>query len=142
MSQLNVIVERVFDADKELVWKALTEKELMKLWYFDVKEFNTVVGFEFEFWAGEEGGKQWKHLCGITEVIPEKKLTYSWKYDGYSGMSHVTFELNEENNGTKLKLTHTGIDTFPSDIPELAIQNFEKGWNELIHVSLKEFLEK
>jgi uncharacterized protein YndB with AHSA1/START domain len=141
MSNKNVIVERVFDADKELVWRAITEKEIMKQWYFDVKEFKAVVGFKFEFWGGEEGSKQWKHLCEITEVVPEKKLAYSWKYEGYSGMSYVTFELDEEKNGTKLKLTHSGIDTFPEDIPELAIHNFENGWNHIINISLKGFLE-
>jgi uncharacterized protein YndB with AHSA1/START domain len=142
MSNRNVIVERVFDADLDLVWKALTDKEIMKQWYFEVKEFETVVGFRFEFWGGEKGGKQWKHLCEITEVVPKKKLAYSWKYEGYSGMSYVTFELFEERNGTKLKLTHSGIDTFPADIPELAIHNFENGWKQLINVSLKAFLEK
>ncbi len=142
MSNKSIIVERVFDADITLVWKALTEKELMKQWYIEVKEFKTVVGFKFDFWAGEEGGKQWKHLCEITEVMPEKKLTYSWKYDGYSGMSYVTFELFEEKNGTRLKLTHTGVDTFPGDIPELAAHNFERGWNTLVNVSLRAFLEK
>ncbi|MFC0604310.1 SRPBCC family protein [Winogradskyella pulchriflava] len=141
MSNSSVIVERVFDADLALVWKALTEKELMKQWYFDVEEFKTVVGFKFEFWGGEPGEKQWKHLCEITEVVPKKKLTYSWKYDGYSGMSYVTFELFEEDNGTKLKLTHTGVDSFPSDIPELAVHNFENGWNQAINISLKKFLE-
>lgn len=142
MSNKKVIIERVFDADITLVWKALTEKELMKQWYFDTKEFKAVVGFKFEFWGGEEGGKQWKHLCEITEVIAYKKLAYSWKYEGYSGISYVTFELFEENKSTKLKLIHTGIDTFPADIPELAIHNFENGWNHIINVSLKEFLEK
>lgn len=137
-----VIVERVFDADLPLIWKALTEKEIMKQWYIDVKEFKTIVGFKFEFWAGEEGGKQWKHLCEITEVIPEKKLAYTWQYEGYSGMSHVTFELSEEQNGTKLKLTHTGVDSFPADVLELASSNFEKGWNQIVNVTLKEFLEK
>lgn len=141
MSNKSVIIERVFNAEIELVWKALTEKELMKQWYIDVEEFKTVVGFKFEFWAGEEGGKQWKHLCEITEVVPEKKLTYSWKYDGYSGMSYVTFELFEAENGTRLKLTHIGIDSFPDDVPELAAHNFIKGWNQLVNVSLKEFLE-
>ncbi|MEN3322690.1 SRPBCC domain-containing protein [Mariniflexile soesokkakense] len=141
MSSKSVIVERVFDADKAMVWKTLKEKELMKQWYFGVEEFKTVIGFKFEFWGGEKGAKQWKHLCVITEVIPEKKLTYSWKYEGYSGMSYVTFELFEAENGTKLKLTHTGIDTFPADIPELAIHNFEKGWKQAINVSLKALLE-
>jgi len=142
MNNQSVIVERFFSADITLVWKALTEKEQMKQWYIDVTEFEAIVGFKFDFWAGEEGGKQWKHLCEIIEVIHERKLTYSWKYDGYSGMSYVTFELFEEGNGTKLKLTHTGLDTFPADVPELAINNFERGWNQLLNDSLNDFLEQ
>lgn len=141
MNNQSLIIERIFNADIKLVWRAITEKELMKQWYFDLKEFKAVVGFKFEFWAGEEGGKQWKHLCEITEVIPERKLTYSWKYEGYSGMSYVTFELFKENNDTKLTLTHTGIDTFPSDIPDLAIHNFERGWNQALN-SLNNFIKK
>ena len=142
MSNKNVIIEREFDVEIELIWKALTEKELMKQWYINVKEFKTIVGFKFKFWGGKEGEKKWKHLCEITEVVPEKKLSYSWKYEGYSGISYLTFELFKTNNGTKLKLTHSGIDTFPIDTPELAIHNFENGWEEAINVTLKEFLEK
>ncbi len=142
MSNKSVIIERVFDADIDLVWKALTQKEIMKEWYINVEEFKPVVGFKFEFWGGEEGERKWKHLCEITEVILGKKLTYSWVYEGYSGMSYVTFELFEIDNGTKLKLTHSGIDTFPIDIPELAINNFENGWSQAINVALKELLEK
>ena len=56
-------------------------------------------------------------------------------------MSYVTFELFTEKNGTKLKLTHTGVGTFPADIPELAGHNFESGWKHLVNVSLTEFLE-
>ena len=142
MINRSVVIERVFGAEKDLVWKALTEKELMKQWYIDVEEFHAVVGFKFEFWGGEPGDEKWKHLCEITEVVVGQKLTYSWKYEGYSGMSYVTFELFESNEGTRLKLTHSGIDSFPSDIPELAIHNFETGWKEAIQVALKEFLAK
>ena len=140
MSKTSVVVERLFNVAPSLVWKALTEKELMKQWYIEVDEFKPVVGFKFIFWGGEEGDKKWKHLCEITEVIPEKKLCHTWKYEGYSGMSYVCFELFEGENGTLLRLTHTGLDTFPS-IPELAIGNFEKGWTQLINASLKDFLE-
>jgi len=142
MKEQNLVVERIFNADRKLVWQAITEKDLMKQWYFDLKEFNAVVGFKFEFMGGEPNGKQWKHLCEITEVIPESKLTYSWKYEGYSGISYVTFELFDEEENTRLKLTHSGINTFPADIPELAIHNFEQGWKHIINISLKEFLEK
>lgn len=142
MGNKNVIVERVFNTNVDLAWKALTDTELMKQWYINVEEFKPVVGFKFEFWGGEEGQRKWKHLCEIIEVIKDKKLTYSWKYEGYSGLSFVTFELFKMDIGTKLKLTHSGIDTFPVDITELAIDKFESGWKQIINISLKEFLEK
>lgn len=142
MSEKIIIVERIFNANKKLIWSAITEKELMKQWYFDLKEFKAIVGFKFEFIGGPEDGIQYKHLCEITEVIPEKKLTYSWKYEGFEGISYVTFELFDENKNTKLILTHTGIGTFPSTNPDFAISNFEEGWNHIINTSLKAFLEK
>lgn len=140
MNDKIVEVERVFNAPVSLVWRAITEKELMKQWYFDMAEFKATVGFSFEFIGGPEDGVKYKHVCEVTEVIPEKKLTYSWKYDGYEGCSYVTFELSDENGNTRLKLTHTGLDTFPV-IPDFAFQNFEAGWNDLVNSYLKNFLE-
>lgn len=137
-----VIVEHTFSSHKSVVWRALTEKELMKNWYFELKEFNPVVGFKFDFVGSTEEGVQYKHLCEITEVIFEKKLSYSWKYDGYEGISIVTFDLCEENEKTRLKLTHNGIDTFPASMPDFAINNFKAGWNDIINISLNDFLEK
>ena len=141
MKKQIVIVERIFDTDKESVWRAITEKELMKQWYFNLAEFKTEPGFKFEFMGGPEDGTQYKHLCEITEVIPGEKLTYSWRYEGYEGITFVTFELFAENKKTHLKLTHTGFETFPA-IPDFSIQNFEAGWDHIINVSLKDFLEK
>ncbi len=136
------VIERSFNAPVEKVWKTITDKDEMKQWYFDLKEFNPEVGFEFQFIAGDEK-KQWLHLCKITEVVKEKKLTYSWRYDGYSGISYVTFELFPEGNATRLKLTHAGLETFPGDtVPGLKKENFAKGWEYIIGTSLKEFLEK
>jgi uncharacterized protein YndB with AHSA1/START domain len=137
-----LIVERIFNASKKAVWRALTEKDLMKQWYFNLKEFKAELGFQFEFTGGPENGVQYKHVCEITEVIPEQKLSYSWKYEGYTGISHVSFELFEENNTTKLTLTHSGIESFPVEITDFAYSNFEEGWNHIINTSLKDFLEK
>jgi len=137
-----VIKEVLLNASVLKVWKAITDKNEMKQWYFDLAEFKPEVGFEFQFWGGDEK-KQWLHLCKLTEVVPEKKLTYSWKYDGYSGKSYVTFELFPAGNQTRLKLTHTGLETFPVDeVPEFERENFVEGWNQIIGKSLKEFIEK
>ncbi len=52
-----LVVERTFDAPVALVWKALTDKEDIKRWSFDIPEFAPEVGFEFQFYGGDEGVK-------------------------------------------------------------------------------------
>jgi len=141
MSNQPIVIERVFDAPISKVWSAITDKNEMKNWYFDLAEFNAEPGFKFQFTGGPTPEKQYLHLCEITEVIPEKKLTYSWRYNGYAGNSFVTFELFEQGNKTRVKLTHKGLETFPEENPDFARGNFEEGWNEIINVSLKTFLE-
>ena len=135
-----VIVERTFNAPVSKVWKALTDKDEMKKWYFDLAEFKAEKGFVFQFTGGPEDGIQYVHVCEISEVIPEKKLTYSWRYEGYAGRSFVTFELAGMGNKTALKLTHADIDSFP-DQPDFARANFAAGWDHIINISLKEYLE-
>jgi len=134
------VIERTYNAPVALVWKAITNKDDMKKWYFDFSEFKPEVGFEFQFTGGPPE-KTYLHLCKITEVVENKKLTYSWRYDGYEGNSFVTFELFDEGNSTRLKLTHAGLETFPA-IKDFAKENFEAGWTEIIGKSLKDFVEK
>jgi len=137
-----VIKEVTLNAPASKVWQAITDKSDMKQWYFDLKDFKAEVGFEFQFWGGDEE-KQWLHLCKVTEVVKLKKLTYSWKYDGYEGISFVTFELFSEGNKTRLKLTHSGLESFPVDeVPEFRRENFDAGWTSIIGTSIKEFVDK
>lgn len=140
MSNEPFVIERTFNAPVEKVWKAITDKEEMKQWYFDLADFKPEIGFEFQFEGGPDDRK-YLHLCKVTEAIQNKKLTYSWRYDGYEGNSFVTFELFPEGEKTKLKLTHTGLETFPAN-PDFAKENFVQGWTHIIGKSLQEYLEK
>jgi len=135
-----VIVERTLNAPVAKVWRALTDVDRMRQWYFDLKEFKPEVGFEFEFVVEHEGNR-YHHLCRITEVIPEKKIAYNWRYKGEPGDSLVTFELFADGERTRVKVTHTGIETFPKT-PAYARKNFEAGWTAIIGSELKQFLEK
>lgn len=134
------VIERTYNAPAEKVWKAITDKTQMKQWYFDLEKFEPKVGFEFSFEGGPQD-KKYLHHCKITEVIEGKKLTYSWRYDGYEGNSFVTFELTPEGSKTKLTLTHTGLETFPQNNPDFAKENFVAGWTAIIGTSLKKFVE-
>ena len=136
----SVIVKETFNASLQKVWEALTDPSKLKQWYFDIGEFRAEVGFEFTFMGQGTSGTPYKHLCQVTEVIPLKKLQYSWKYEGYPGNSLVTFELYEEDKQTHLTLTHLLLEPFPLDNPDLKFENFHEGWSQLIKQILSKFL--
>ena len=134
-------IERTFPAPVSVIWKALTDKEEMRNWYFDLPEFEAVTGTEFRFWGGPDEKSQYLHICKITEVIPEKKISYSWRYDGHTGNTLVSFELTENDRQTTVKLTHSGLETFPTEVADFKRSNFEEGWTWIIGTSLKEYIE-
>ena len=134
-----VVIERTFNAPVARVWEALTTKEAIGKWSFVMLEFKAEVGFEFQFTA-EKDDVKYVHLCKIVEVVPNRKLAYTWRYAGHAGDSLVTFELFPEGDQTRLKLTHSGLETFPP-IPDFVRGNFVMGWTQIIGESLKQFVE-
>lgn len=137
-----VVIEKVYNASLEKVWKAITDKEQMKLWYFQMDAFEPVVGFEFSF-VGENEGRKYIHLCRITEVIPLRRLKHTWRYKGLEGLSYVTWELFAEGpDKTRVKLTHEGLETFPQDNADMAKKNFVGGWTEILGVMLSEHVQE
>jgi uncharacterized protein YndB with AHSA1/START domain len=138
-----VVLEKFFNAPVAKVWKALTDINQMKQWYFaQLENFKAEKGFETQFNVHHEG-KDYIHIWKVREVIPMKKISLEWKYAGYPGNSLVSFELFPEGNKTKLVLTHQGIESFlPGKYPDLARKNFVEGWTAFMDKELKEFLEK
>ncbi len=86
MTDSTFVIERIYEAPVSKLWSAITDKDEMKVWYFDLPEFKAEPGFEFHFYGGTEE-KRYLHLCKVIEVIPLKKLSYNWRYDGYAGDS-------------------------------------------------------
>ena len=136
-----IIVEQLVNAPADKVWQAITDKDRMKDWYFSLEEFKPEVGFTFQFYGGTEE-KQYLHLCKITEVIPEKKISYTWQYEESDAVSLVTFELSPEEEQTLVRLTHTGVEGFPKGDPNFARESFVAGWTEIIRKLLKDYVEK
>lgn len=134
-----LIVQCILDASLQNVWEALTDNRQMKGWYFDISDFNPIPGFEFNFTGGSEQ-KKYVHLCKITEVIPQKKLAYTWKYKDYPGNSVVTFALSPQGQQTKITVTHEGLETFPP-LTDFAEENFKNGWNQIVCSGLKNYVE-
>jgi uncharacterized protein YndB with AHSA1/START domain len=137
-----IVVEGTYKVPIAVVWNAITDKDQMRQWYFEpMTEFEPEVGFETQFDVQCEGQNfpyQWK----VTEVVPEKRIAYGWRYGGYTGDSSVMWELSETSDGTKLKLTHRGHETFSQNMPVFSREACEAGWRYFLHESLKAFLKQ
>lgn len=133
-----LVVKHTFNAPRALVWRALTTKDDIARWFFDFEGFAPKPGTDFGFTV-EHKGMTYRHLCQVTEVLPQKKIAYTWRYDGHPGDSLVTFELPGTGRKTKLTLTHTGLETFPQT-PQFARKNFKMGWT-MLGKSLKDLVE-
>lgn len=137
-----IIVQYKINAPIDKVWKALTDKNEMKTWYFDIQDFKPEVGVVFNFY--EPGGENKYHHQGeILEFIPNRKLKHTWSYPDFSDQkTTVTWELQSENDETLVTLIHEGIDCFKDLGEGFSRVSFTGGWNAILGHSLKEYLEK
>ena len=137
-----IVVEQIFNAPISVVWKAITDTDQMRRWFFEtMTNFEPAVGFQAQFNVRVED-QDYPHQWKVTDVVPEKRIVYDWRYGGYPGDSSVTWELSETPHGTKLTLTHKGIETFPQDDPMFSRESGQAGWGYFLHESLKAFLER
>ena len=136
-----IIVEQDFKVTITKLWDALTDLRLMQKWYFDnIPNFNAKVGFETKFTVLSDG-KEFIHLWKITDVVPYKKISYNWKYENYPGNSEVVFELFEEGEIVRLKVTVFVYEDFPDEIHEFKRESCISGWNYFIQERLKNYFE-
>ena len=141
MDNTPIVMERTYNASIEKVWKALTDAEQMKEWYFELPGFKAEVGYTFDFWGGDENPK-YHHLCEVKEVVEGRKLSHTWRYAEFPGDSLLTWELFPEGDKTRLVLTHEGIESFRGDInPVVKRGNFIEGWTAFTDTLLRKFVE-
>jgi uncharacterized protein YndB with AHSA1/START domain len=99
----------------ESVWEYLTNPDLMGLWLMQ-NNFKPIVGADFQFRTGPIASLNFDGIfyCKVLEIIPFKKLSYSWKSDPGDGKitldSIVEWRLEPTEKGTELFLEHSGFE--------------------------------
>jgi uncharacterized protein YndB with AHSA1/START domain len=96
--------ELFIKATPERVFQALTEKEDLERWFVKKAEVDLRPGGAIRLeWAPDavEIGK-------ILVLEPPHRLSYTWEALEPSPTT-ITLELTAENDGTRLRLIHTGI---------------------------------
>jgi uncharacterized protein YndB with AHSA1/START domain len=96
--------ELFIKASPQRVFQALTTKEDLERWFLVKAEVDVRPGGAIRF----EWGPGMVEVGKILVCEPPHRLSYSWEAFE-AGPTTVTFELTGENDGTRLRLTHTGI---------------------------------
>ena len=113
-SDRDIVMTRVFDAPRSLVFEAYTKPELLKRWLgvfggysMPVCEVDLRVGGTYRFvWRGPDGAEM--GVRGVyREVVRPERLVHTEKFDEawYPGESLITTVLVEQGGKTTLTVT-------------------------------------
>ena len=138
-------ITRIFDAPRDLVWKAWTEPERLMRWY-GPKNFTSPVS-KIDFRVGgtyvncmrSPDGKDYWSTGVYREIVPLERIVLTDSFADEKGnvvpASHygmegdwplelqMTITFEDAGGKTKLTLRHAGI-------PDVEITNAQTGWNE------------
>jgi uncharacterized protein YndB with AHSA1/START domain len=132
-----IVVDEVFPHTLDVVWKTLTTPGMMGRWLkMEPTGFEPKVGTHFTYQTMPAG--EWDGIihCRVLEVTPNERLAYAWKggHEGNVGYGSrldtvVTFTLSAVENGTRLRLVHSGF-VLPKN--DAAFRNMSDGWKKVV----------
>lgn len=132
-----IVVDEVFPHALDVVWKTLTTPEMMARWLrMEPRGFRAAVGTRFTYQTTPAGAWDGVIRCEVLEVEPLERLSYAWTggHDGNVGYGSrldtvVTFLLSAVDNGTRIRLVHSGF-VLPRN--ESAFKNMSEGWRTVV----------
>ena len=133
----DIVVEEVLPHAPETIWKTLTTGELIGRWIeMAPTGFEPVKGKHFTFQTTPAGAWDGIIHCQVLEAIPNERLVYAWKggHEGNVGYGSrldtvVTWTFSRVENGTRLRLVHSGF-VLPKNEP--AFTNMSDGWKKVV----------
>ncbi len=151
MSNKKIIVNRMFNAPAELVWKAWTEKDILdqwwapKPWRAETKTMNfTVGGCWLYAMTGPEGERHWSK-ADYTAITPVKSFSGIDCFCDENGVKNETFPTQVWNvhfeaadNATNVHV-EIAFDK-AEDLQKIVEMGFEQGF-AMAHTNLDEVLK-
>ena len=136
---------RVFDAPRELVFKAYTDPEAIPHWWGQrnsvtiVDKMDVRPGGAWRYVARVPDGTEYAFRGEFREVVPPERLVYTFEFEGMPGLITVDTITFEETDG---KTTLTNFSLFDSieDRDGMLASGMEEGANESLDL-LAEYLE-
>jgi len=115
--------EIVINAPTAKVWEHITDSKKIAGW-FKPNTFEARVGASFTIECHADEGT----MSGVVkEIVPQKKLVYTFLSKVTKVETLVTFTLVPEGKSTRLTLVHSGWDALPPEEQKVA-DEFDGGW--------------
>jgi uncharacterized protein YndB with AHSA1/START domain len=131
-----IVVEEVFPHAPETLWKVLTTPELIARWMMMPNGFAPVAGQRFTFKTTPAGAWDGTIRCEVLEAVPNQRLVYAWRGGDEANVGYgsrldtvVTFTLSKAENGTRVRLVHSGF-VLPRN--DTAYKNMSEGWKKVV----------
>lgn len=106
-----IVMMRVFDAPRRLVWDAFTRPELLTRWFgpwgfsLAVCEVDLRVGGGFRFVLRTPDGGNFGMRGTYREIVPPERSVHMESFDDYPGESQVTAMFVEQGGKTTMTAT-------------------------------------
>ncbi len=106
-----IVLTRVFDAPRHLVFEAFTQPELLQRWFgprgwsMPVCEVDLKVGGTFRFVLRGPDGNDMRMPGTYRELAPPERSVHMESFDDYPGESQVTAVFVEQDGKTTLTAT-------------------------------------
>ena len=110
-TDLEIVMTRVFDAPRALVYESFSKPELLRQWFgprgwsLAVCEVDLRVGGGFRFVLRGPDGKEMGMRGTYLELAPPERSVHLESFDDYPGESHVTSLFVEKSGQTTLTVT-------------------------------------
>ncbi|MES2375214.1 MAG: SRPBCC family protein [Bacteroidota bacterium] len=140
MTSINLKTSISINAPAVLVWKALTDAEIVKQYFFGTHQISDWQKGSDIVWTGEWDGKVYRDHGKILDIVPGSYLQYSY----WSSMSNlpdipenyqtVTYDLSETDSVTTLTISQDNVKD------EAAKEHSEANW-QYIFGGMKKMVE-
>lgn len=111
---ISLTLRRTIDAPVETVYSAWTDPEILRQWLAPGDAVvvrviaDVTVGGTFLAEMRGPDGRVWVTRGRYREVVPNRRLVHTWRWDGSDIESLVTVEFEPEStSSTRLTLTHS-----------------------------------
>ena len=127
-------VERIFNASRDRVWRAFTERDLVAQWWgrgnkLNVEKFEFKVGGHWRFVEHSEGETHgFEGRFG--EITPQTRIVQTFEYDGWPARPILETAVFEDLGDGRTRIVNTSLFYTKEDRDGMLNSGMEGGMND------------